>query len=210
MQYYELATFTVPVGFVSPLRDDVKVASQAIDAFAARGPGTLLGSWVQIFGPQNKIVALRGFDSRAELEDERHRVLMSGDPYDIGDRITHIELESYAQFPELPPVRPADFGPIYEFRTYCVKIGGMTPILETWTAGLPARLEVSPAVTVMYALDGKPRFTHIWAYKSFDHRTQARGAASDAGIWPVKGGPQWLDQEMKSEILAPTPASRLK
>lgn len=210
MQYYELATLTVPVGFVSATGDNVRRAAEAIDAFAANAPGRLLGSWVGQFGPQNKIVALRAFDTRNELEDERERVLMSIDPYGVGDSITHISLESYAQFPGLSPVQPADFGPVYEFRTYCLRVGCLAPVIEGWTASLPARTALSPAVTVMYALDGKPRFTHIWAYKSFEARNAVRAEASKKGIWPVKGAADHLDQEMKSEIFSPTPASRLK
>ena len=211
MQYYELATLTVPVGVVSPLRDDVKRIAEAVDAFAAEGPGALLGSWVSLFGPQNRIVALRAFNSRAELEDERRRVLLSTDPYGAGDRITDISLESFAQFPDLPPApSAADFGPTYEFRTYHLKPGCLAPAMEAWRKGLPARTAISPVVTVMYALDGRPRFTHIWAYKSFDDRNAKRAEASNAGIWPVKGAADWLQTDMKAEIYTPNPSSRLK
>lgn len=209
MQFYELATLTTPVGYQrgEPLQRTLDGISKFLADPATAG--TLLGSWISEFSPQNKILVMRGFDSREALMDERERVLRLSQPFGGGDLVS-LSLESYAQFPDLPPIVAADFGPVYEFRTYNLKIGGLTPTLEAWGRAIPERVKVSPLVTVMYALDGPPRFTHVWAYNSFEHRMERRAEASRRGVWPAKGAPEWLMTEMKSECYLPTAISPLK
>lgn len=209
MQFYELTTLTTPVGYQRGEKL-ARLLSGVTNALAELGcGGTLLGSWLSEFSPQNRILVLRGFDSHDALHAERERVLRLAKPFG-GDELVAISMESYAQFPDLPPIGPADFGPVYEFRTYNLKIGGLVPTLEAWGKAIPNRVKVSPLVTVMYALDGPPRFTHIWAYKSFEDRLAKRAKALDLGVWPAKGAPEWLMTEMKSECYLPTAISPLQ
>lgn len=74
---------------------------------------------------------------------------------------------------------------------------------------MPARGKLSPLTLVMAALDGEPRFTHIWPYQSLKHRTKARAESVVAGVWLPKGGPDWLTGEMRSTIVVPTSISPL-
>jgi hypothetical protein len=208
MQYYELATLTTPVGYQRGEKLAKTLAGVTSSLAEPGAGGVLLGSWLSEFSPQNKILVLRGFDSRDALLDERERMLRSANPFGGGDLVS-ISMESFTQFPDLPPIRPADFGPVYEFRTYNLKIGGLIPTLEAWHKAIPARAALSPIVTVMYALDGPPRFTHVWAYKSFEHRLAVRAEAVETGVWPAKGAPEWLMTEMKSECYLPTAISPL-
>lgn len=209
MQYYELSRLTTPVGYQRGERL-ARVLSGVSTALAdpASG-GQVLGSWISEFSPQNTILVLRGFDSLDALYSERERVLRLAKPFG-GDDLVAISLESYAQFPGLPSVQPADLGPVYEFRTYNLKIGGLIPTLDAWGRAIPARVAVSPLVTVMYALDGLPRFIHIWAYKSFEQRLALRAKAVEMGVWPAKGAPEWLTTEMTSECYFPTTISPLQ
>ena len=62
----------------------------------------------------------------------------------------------------------------------------------------------------MYALDGTPRIVSIWPYKSLNERSEIRAQSVSDGIWPPKGGPQWLTHEMQSMIALPTAVSPLK
>jgi hypothetical protein len=212
MQFFELATLTVPVGTVSASGAGTAAAMAAIDGFvgASEARGELMGAWISELGPQNRIVLLRAFDVRIALDAERQRVLMSSNPFGLGSLLTALRLESFAGFPDLPPVAPGDFGPVYEFRTYLLKIGGLAPTLAAWNKGVPDRVVLSPLVGVMYALDGEPRFMHVWAYRSFEERTEIRTQAVRQGVWPAKGAPEWLTTELKSEIWMPTSLSKLK
>ena len=62
----------------------------------------------------------------------------------------------------------------------------------------------------MYAIDGAPRLTQIWAYKSLEERAAIRAKTVADGIWPPKGGPDWLSPKMSSSIAMPLAFSPLK
>jgi len=61
----------------------------------------------------------------------------------------------------------------------------------------------------MYALEGAPRFTHIWPFASLDARAKARADSVAAGAWPPKNGPAWLTGDMRSTVALPAPFSPL-
>ncbi len=60
----------------------------------------------------------------------------------------------------------------------------------------------------MYALDGAPRITHIWGFRSLEERAALRSRAYEAGIWPPKGGPDQI-AEATSTIALPQGRSPL-
>lgn len=211
MRYCEIATITVPVGTTrsgSGLSDALGGIADFVNAEGAGG--TLLGCWMSEFGPQNKILVMRGFESHEELFAERCRVLMSPEPFLPAARLASLKLEAFAQFPSLPPIQPGDPGPVYEFRTYVLKIGGLAPTLAAWEKGVPARAALSPLVTAMYALDGEPRFVHIWAYRNLEERRSIRAEAFRSGVWPATGAPEWLTSDLRSEVYMPTSISNLR
>jgi len=203
--YYELATLTIRFGTLT-------TAVPAINAYvnAADAEGQMFGCWFSDVGELNRIAVLRGFADETTLGVERRRALMSANPFGCGEVLNDLQMESYAGFPWLPPVAPGSYGPVYEIRTYAVRIGGLAPTLAAWQAALPARVTLSPCLVAMYALDGAPRFTQIWPYASLDQRAAVRDDAVKQGIWPPKGGPAWLTTDMRSNIYRPTDISPLK
>lgn len=201
---YEIATLTVKLG---------KAASvvAGIDAYvkAPEAKGTLLGCWTSEIGALNEIFVLRGFSDDSELQVERRRALDTTNPFGAGDDIARLQFDSYAPFPFLPPVKPAKLGKVYEIRTYKLKHGGVPATIAAWEAAVPERVKLSPLVIAMHALDGPPRFTHIWPFASLDARASVRADSVAKGIWPPKGGPEWLTGEMHSTIALPTAISPL-
>lgn len=201
---YEIATLTVRLG---------KAASviAGIDAYvkAPEAKGTLLGCWTGEIGALNEIFALRGFTDDAELQAERHRALDTTNPFGAGEDIAALTFDSYAPFPFLPPIQPGKLGNVYEIRTYRLKHGGVPATIAAWEAAIPERVTLSPLVIAMYALDGPPRFTHIWPFASLDARAAVRADSVAKGVWPPKGGPAWLTGEMHSTIALPTAISPL-
>jgi hypothetical protein len=212
MRFLELATLSVPTGTLFGPSAETAAVMDAIAGFVdhADARGRLLGCWISELAQQNRILLLRDFETRDALESERRRVLMSSDPFGCGKILVSLSLESYAQFPFLPPVQPGEFGPVYEFRSYVLKTGGLAPTLAAWEAGLPARAEMSPLINAMYALDGVPRFIHIWAYRSLEQRTEIRAEAARRQLWPAKGALEWLSPDLKAEVYLPTSLSPLK
>ena len=203
MKYYELATLFLPMG-TAPR------AVEGVPAFAAEGQGRLLGMWMVDIGRLNRMLVLRGFDDAGSLLAERKRTHESTSPFNCGDVLADLSLDSYEPFPFMPPVEPGQYGGVYEFRTYPFRIGGGYPETATkWETALPRRETHSKCLIAMRALDGRPRFTNIWPYADIAARSKARADSVAAGIWPPKGGPDWLKSDMESTIALPVAGSPL-
>ncbi|MEY4713168.1 MAG: hypothetical protein RIS88_2618 [Pseudomonadota bacterium] len=203
--YYELATITLSLGRASQ-------AGPLVNAYSTdpQAKGKLLGFWLADIGELNQGIVLREFANESDLNDERRRGLLSPNPFGCAEIATRVEMQSYARFPWLPPVQTGRVGPVFEVRTYELKTGGLGPTLDAWRAALPARHAVSPCVVAMYALDGAPRITSIWATSTLEQRAKARSDSVQQGIWPPKGGPEWLTTRMRSTVCLPTPVSPLQ
>ena len=202
---YEIATLRLRLG-------TTPAAATAIAEYAssADAGGQLLGCWFADIGDLNEVLVLRGFAGEAELNAERRRTLLSANPFGCAEYLTHLSVQSYAPFPWMAPVEPAALGPVYEIRSYELKIGGLQPTLDAWEKAMPARCEVSPCTIALFALDGTPRITHIWPCRDLNERSATRAEAVKRGVWPPVGGPAWLMPAMKSGIYLPTAVSPLK
>jgi hypothetical protein len=60
---------------------------------------------------------LRGFADAAGLAAERKRALFSANPFGAAEVLNGLEMDSYAPFPYLPPVKPGKFGNVYDVRS---------------------------------------------------------------------------------------------
>lgn len=203
MTFYELATLFLPMG-------TMPAAIEAVPTFASEGRGRLLGMWSTDIGQLNRLLVLRGFEDEASLLAERQRVHESSNPFGCGTALSDLKLDSFAPFPFMKPVEPGAYGGIYEFRTYPFRIdGGYARTVSNWEAALPAREERSTCLIAMRALDGRPRFLNIWPYADIAARSRIRAESVAAGVWPPKGGPDWLKSDMTSEIAIPVKGSPL-
>ena len=194
---YELATLSCSLLSFSRVSEGVRAFVSEPDA-----KGELLGCWRTDIGTLGRMLVLRGFQTPEDLAAERRRALFSANPFNAGNVISALEMDSYAPFPFLPPVKPGAYGKIYEFRTYKLIPGGLPPTLAGWEAAMPAREPMSHLVINMYALDGAPRITHIWPYAGVDERFAIRAKSYADGIWPPKGGPEHI-LEATSTIALP-------
>jgi hypothetical protein len=201
---FELTTLSCPLLSVGAV---ASAAEAWVKDSAAKG--AMLGCWRTELGTLGRLLILRGFDQPQDLTAERHRALLSANPFHAANLATALEMDSYAPFPFLPPVRTGDRGGIYELRTYRLKPGGLPPTLAGWQAAIePARPYTDHLVTNMYALDGPPRITHIWAFTSLAERTELRSWGYGTGVWPPKGGPEQI-LEATATIALPMPGSPL-
>ncbi len=206
----ELITLTLRSG---NLRNPARMghALESISSFVTASPAgdNLLGSWISEFGPQNRILLLRTYPSLEAMHAERMRVLRVADPFVPAEMLAGIAFDGFVQFPDLPPIVPAALGPYYEFRTYVLKIGGLAPTIEAWAKAIPGRTKLSPLVTVMHALDGEPRFIHLWGYRSLADRERLRAEAFATGVWPAPGAPGFLTENLRTDLYVPTAISKL-
>jgi NIPSNAP len=184
--FYELVTLSC-----SPLEQDA--VSQAARDFVSVGGGRLLGAWRTEIGELFQIKLLRGFESVIALDEERQRALMSEKPFGIEHCGVRLHMERYSRFPFLADVEPKARGKFYEFRSYLLKPGGLTPTLAGWEAAIdPAHEYTDHLVINLFGVDGPPRILHIWAFNSLEERAALRAAHYAQGLWPPKGGPQQI------------------
>ncbi|KNY21348.1 NIPSNAP family protein [Methylobacterium sp. ARG-1] len=202
---YELATLSCPLLALGRASEGVHAWMDDTEA-----KGQLLGCWRTEFGALGRLIVLRGFAAPEDMTAERRRALLSANPFNAGTVVTALEMDSYAPFPFLPPIRTGDRGGLYELRTYRLKPGGLAPTLAAWEAAIaPAQAYTAHLVVNLYALDGPPRITHIWAFDSLQQRADLRAQATGAGLWPPKGGPDQI-ADATSMIALPQGASPLR
>lgn len=201
---YDIATLTIRFGTAGKVLARIDAWSKAPES-----TGCLLGCWSAEIGQLNQLLLLRAYDDDAALHAERARTLATTEPFGAGEAITEMAFDSYMPFPWMPPVEPGKYGSVYEIRTYRLKHGGVPPTIAAWQAAMVERGKLSKLTIAMVAIDGPPRFTHIWPYDDLNARGAIRAASVAQGIWPPKGGPDWLTGDMRSTIGLPTAISPL-
>ncbi len=201
---YELAALSCPLPSLAE-------AAEGVLAWVgdAEAKGALAGCWRTEIGTLGRLLILRGFEQPHDMSVERRRALLSTSPFNAGGTVTALEMDSYAPFPFLPPLRTGDRGGVYEVRTYRLKPGGLPPTLAGSEAAIgPAQEYTRHLVTALYALDGPPRITHIWGFASLEERSGLRTRAYAAGVWPPTGGPGQI-AEATSTVALPLAGSPL-
>jgi NIPSNAP len=204
MTRYEFATLSIQTGTAAKV---VAGVERYLEANANRAK--LFAVWTAEIGTLNQVQVVRGFEGSDALHAERERMLKSGDLFGVTEFLTGLSLDTYSAFPFFAPLPTGAFGSFYEVRVYNIKPAGLAPVLTAWEAAIPPRLKLSPILLAAYALDGAtPRMVHIRPYASIDERNRIRAEAVASGIWPPKGGPEWLTN-MQSTIFVPARFSPL-
>lgn len=205
MKLYQLINITIKMGTAGAVANGIQDYYASADAQAK-----LLGVWFSDIGQLNQVVVLTSFASQQDLDAEKARLSAQENVFANAENIIKYSVENFAGFDFLPEVELGEFGPVYEIRTYELKHGGVPHVLNAWNNAVPERTQYSKLTIAMYALDGTPRIVSIWPYKSLNERSEIRAKSVADGIWPPKGGPQWLTHEMQSMIALPTAISPLK
>ncbi|MDQ1210634.1 hypothetical protein QE380_003557 [Acinetobacter baylyi] len=205
MKLYQLINITIKMGTTAAVVQGIQNFYQDQAAH-----GKLLGVFFSDIGQLNQVVILRSYATQQELDTENARLAIQENLFGVTENIIQYSVENFAGFDFLPEVELGEFGPVYEIRTYELKHGGVPHVLEAWKNAVPTRTQYSKLTIAMYALDGTPRIVSIWPYASLNERSEVRAKAVADGIWPPKGGPQWLTHEMQSMIALPTAVSPLK
>lgn len=176
----------------------------------AAGKPDLLACWYSEIGALNQILLIRRIADIAATLRSRAAIVLSTNPFGIGELIGGMSMDTYEAFDFLQPMAPGDFGPCYEVRTYLLKPDGVAPTAALWREWVPKRLSVSPLLTAMVSLSGPvARFMHIWPYKTLDDRARLRTKAITDGVWPPPGGPSHLAAQ-QTDIYLPAPFSPLR
>jgi hypothetical protein len=170
----------------------------------------LLACWYSDIGAVNQILIIRKPAEAAATLDARYAALNAADPFGISDYIVAMVMDSYVPFDFIAPLRPGQFGPVYEVRTYRLKPTGLAPTIEAWRKAVPGRMKISPVLAAMTSVTGAvARFMHVWPYRNFDERARLRDKAITDGVWPPPGGPGHLVSQ-QVDIYLPAPFSPMK
>lgn len=170
----------------------------------------LLACWYSDIGAVNQILIIRKATDAAATLDVRFAALNAANPFGVGEYIVAMTMHTYISFDFIAPLRPGEFGPCYEVRSYVLKPDGLAPTIEAWRKSVPGRMAISPVLAAMTSVTGAvTRFLHVWPYKSFDERARLRAKAAADGVWPPPGGPGHLVSQ-QVDIYLPAPFSPMK
>lgn len=133
----------------------------------------------------------------------------NSEPLHFGGHLVEMSTGRFASFPFVAPLKTGSVGPVFELREYTLRPHRLPDLLAAWKVALPARVALSPIAFAAYALDGvQPRVLHLWPYASLDERARVRADAVAKGIWPPKGGADYL-ASTRSSIYLPASFSPL-
>ena len=188
-------------------------ALPALDGWlkAHPGKGEFLACWSSEIGALNQILLLHRYASDSDLAADRDRIVRTDNPLGIGEFTAGMAMDSYNLFPFLGPIKPGQYGPVFEVRSYVLKPEGLPLTIERWEKALPARLKFSNMLGAMYSTSGAvTRFVHIWPYPDLNERARVRGEALKTGVWPPSAGGPSLLISQRTDIFLPAAFSPIR
>ena len=157
----------------------------------------LVGLFYTEIGQLNRVLHIWQYEDLNERDAIRSKVVEDGVwPPANSDLITNMQSDIYIPAPFMPEVDiKRKIGPIFELRVYRYPGGTIPRVMDAWAELIEARMSLCPAVGVWYSeLGHLNMWAHMWAYESFEHRTEARAKFPDIG-WPPKAGIDPITQE---------------
>ncbi len=170
----------------------------------------LFGFWYTEAGPLNQVVHIWPYDDLNQRRDVRAEVTEKGIwPPNNSEFIVNMQSEIFLPAPFMENRGAANLGPVYEMRIYTYEPGDIQGVIEKWSEHIGERVKYSPLVGAWHSeLGGLNTWVHMWAYESFEQRSQIRAETRAKGVWPPPGGIAPLKQENK--ILLPMSFSPLQ
>jgi hypothetical protein len=172
--------------------------------------GELLACWYSDIGALNQILLIRAAPDIMRIHADRVKLLKAENPFGVGEYIVGMSMDTYVSFPFMPPMKPGQYGPVFEVRTYVLKPDGVPATIELWRKSVPGRATLSPLLAAMHSITGTvTRFMHIWPYADLNERARLRAKALADKLWPPPGGPDHL-AKMQSDIYVPAAFSPMR
>ena len=174
--------------------------------------GKLEGHWSSDIGTLNQYIHLWGFESVSEMQ--RLRGELAALPEWRKEYVPLIRPNIQRQEirimrPVLDMKDPEGDNNFHELRTYRVKPGKAAEWTGRMVEAMPAREKYSRNLGLWINDFPDPNeITHLWAYKSWQERIEARAGSQADPVWKKflgYAGP--LIEDMRSMILAPSPYS---
>ena len=169
----------------------------------------LAGFWHTEAGPLNQILHIWPYEDATQRDEARAEMKARNVWGSLGELVVNMQSDIYLPAPFTRPLEPAELGPLYEIRTYTYMSGEIAQVMDAWGEAIEEREKYSPLVGAFYSDGGSMnRWTHIWAYQSFEQRMTVREETRALGIWPPASPVLPIHQE--SKLLIPSEFSPLQ
>lgn len=204
---YEVRTYRVKPGNLSTWIGRYAEAYEDRKAFSA-----LAASFTCEIGPLERMINIWPYENQAHREAVRAQAAGKGQWPPRGPEIVdEMRSEIFVPMDFCPEFPSGKLGPVFEWRTYQLRVDGIPDIRAVWSEVIDERRKISPLVMAMHSENGAlNRFVHIWAYESFAHRAEARAEAVRRKCWPPRSAPPGTIVAEDSMILMPTILSELQ
>lgn len=172
----------------------------------------LSGFFYSEIGPLNQVIHIWPYEDAGDRERVRAEAAKDPNwPPPVAHTQDRMVSEIYTPWPITPTMATGKLGPIYEWREYTLRAGGMGDMMKSWDTAIEQRMELSTLAIAMQTENGElNKFVHIWAYESLEHRSEVRAKAVESGIWPPKGAPAGTLLKQENKILLPAPFSPMQ
>lgn len=168
------------------------------------------GFWHTEAGPLNQIIHIWPYKDMAHRTASRALMHSRNVWGSLADEyVVNMQSDIFLPAPFTRPLGEVELGPLYEMRTYTYRPGDISRVAAAWGDAIEEREKYSPLVGAFYSVSGSMnKWTHIWAYESFEQRMRVRDETRAKGIWPPSSSAVPLYQE--SKILMPAEFSPLR
>lgn len=170
--------------------------------------GTLKAALYCEIGELDRVLLIHDYEEHGWGGD-RTKMLSTNDPFGIAEWLSAFHLEAYSSLEGTAILGPGDHGPVYEVREYQLSGDALAPTTAAWARALPDRMKISPLFLAAFSRIEMHRLVSIWPYSGPDERMSARRKAVSDGVWPPKGGIDYI-VDMKAQLFLPADFSPAK
>ena len=157
----------------------------------------LVGFFYTEIGPLNRVVHIWEYEDEAARVEVREKAAADGNwPPDTSEFIVNVQADVFTPAPFLPKLDiKRNIGPLFELRIYTYADGDIPKVIDAWGPAIEARMELSQPVGIWSLQEGDRNvWVHMWAYESYEHRTEGRKKFASIG-WPPPSGQRPITME---------------
>ncbi len=182
---YELRTYRLKPGTVPEYEERFAAGIEARQKYSR-----LVGFWHTEIGPLNQVLHLWAYETLQQRAEARDAARKDGAWPPPGVMDLTVTMDNDILTPSTVNDSldgPREWGSLYELRMYTYPSGVIRHVMEQFTAGVAARLELSPlGGFFMSELGELNRFYQLWPYRDWNHRDEIRAQYLKDGTWPAK------------------------
>ena len=166
--------------------------------------------WYTEIGPLNEIIHVWPYDDMEHRNRSREQAIKEKVwPPDSAKYMVSMNTEFWKPVSFSPKWEEREIGPFFEIRIYTFPFNEIDKMLLAWGEKIDDRNKLAPLVGAFVSEVGDVnKFMHIWAYKSLQHRTEAREKFSSIG-WPPKSEGK-APVKMENKIVLPSDFSPIQ